>query len=98
MTDNDLYVAKATETIGLRGTAASAPGAVKWVAPFPVPAGTALSSEQLDAMASVSGRFVYSPAAGAKVAKGTIKLTMIFTPTDASKFKTTTATVDLVVQ
>jgi sugar lactone lactonase YvrE len=98
MTNNNLNVVKATETISLSGTATTAAVAVRWTTPAPVLSGTVLTSTQLNATASVPGTFVYSPAAGTKLAKGTAKLTTTFTPSDASKYKVTTATVGLVVQ
>jgi sugar lactone lactonase YvrE len=98
LTDNNLNVAKATQTIALSGRATAAVVAVSWPAPVPIAAGTPLSSRQLDATASVPGKFVYSPAAGSKPAKGTVKLTTTFTPADTTRYKTATAAVNLVVK
>lgn len=98
LTDNNLNVAKATQTIALSGTATAAAVKVDWAAPEPIAAGTALSAKQLDASASVPGKFTYSPAAGTKPAKGTVKLTATFSPNNTAEYKTTTATVDLVVE
>jgi sugar lactone lactonase YvrE len=98
MTDNNLNVAKAKQTISLSGTATAASVAVKWTTPAAIKAGTPLSAVQLDATASVPGKFTYSPVAGTKPSRGTVKLTTTFTPTDTSKYKTATASVDLVVK
>ena len=59
--------------------------------------GTALSSVQLDATASVPGTFVYSPAAGAIPPVGNDTLSVTFTPTDSTAYTHATATVTLVV-
>jgi len=97
-TDNNLDVATSEQTYSLKGTATAAPVTVKWQPPAAIPAGTALTAKQLDAEASVAGKFVYSPAAGTKLAKGTHMLKTAFTPEDTSKYKKTTAKVDLVVK
>jgi len=62
-TDNNLDVATSEQTYSLKGTATAAPVTVKWQPPAAIPAGTALTAKQLDAEASVAGKFVYSPAA-----------------------------------
>jgi len=98
LTDDNLNVANAKQTITLSGTATAEAVKVTWPAPAPIAAGTALTAKQLDATASVPGKFTYSPAAGAKPARGTVKLTATFTPTDAAKYKPTAASVNLVVQ
>jgi len=71
--------------------------AITWPKPAAVSYGTALSSTQLNATASVSGAFVYNPAAGTVPAAGNDTLSVTFTPTDATDFTTATATVTLVV-
>jgi len=68
-----------------------------WANPAPITYGTALSSAQLDATASVSGTFVYTPAAGSVPAAGTDTLSVTFTPTDTANYTTQTASVTLVV-
>jgi hypothetical protein len=88
------YQGSATGTL----VVAKAAPAITWATPAPITAGTALSSKQLNASASVAGKFVYIPAAGSKPAKGTIKLTTTFTPTDTADYKTATATVELAVK
>ncbi len=70
---------------------------VTWTTPAPITYGTALSSTQLDATASVPGTFVYSPAAGAIPAGGSDTLKVTFTPTDSTDYTTATASVTLQV-
>ena len=47
---------------------------------------------QLDATASVPGTFAYSPAAGTVLRAGSQTLSVTFTPTDSTDYKTVTAT------
>ncbi len=70
---------------------------VTWAAPSAITSGTALSSAQLDATASVPGTLVYSPAAGTVPGVGTQTLTASFTPTDTTDYTTATASVLLTV-
>jgi hypothetical protein len=68
-----------------------------WPAPAPIVQGTALSGTQLNATSSAAGTFAYSPAAGAVLRTGTQTLSVTFTPTDRTRFRTATASVTLVV-
>jgi len=52
---------------------------VTWPTPAPIGYGTALSTIQLDATASVPGTFAYSPASGTIPATGTDTLSVTFT-------------------
>src|ERR1035438_2363937 len=52
-------------------TVTKATPAITWSAPAPVPYGDALSAAQLNATASVPGKFVYTPAAGEVLPAGT---------------------------
>jgi hypothetical protein len=65
--------------------------------PSPITYGTALSATQLDATASVSGNFAYTPAAGTVPLAGTQTLSVTFTPTDSMNYTSVTATVPLTV-
>jgi len=65
---------------------------IAWPAPAAVGWGTALSAAQLNAKSSVAGSFSYSPAAGAKPEVGQQTLTVTFTPQDASRYASATAT------
>ena len=68
-----------------------------WPTPTPITQGAPLSSTQLNATASVTGTYVYSPAAGAVLAAGTHTLTVTFTPADTTRYTTASAQVTLVV-
>ena len=76
---------------------AQATPAITWATPAPMRAGTALTAAQLDATASVSGSFKYSPAAGTVLAAGTQQLTTVFSPTDTTDYASATAHTSLVV-
>jgi hypothetical protein len=69
-----------------------------WSNPASIISGTALSSTQLNAKASIPGTFVYTPAAGAVMSTvGTAYLSVAFTPTDNVHFTKAFKTVSLVV-
>lgn len=70
---------------------------ITWATPAAITYGTALSSTQLNATASVPGTFTYSPAAGTVLAVGQQTLTANFTPTDTTDYNTATASVTLTV-
>ncbi len=76
--DTTIVVAQATPTI-------------TWPAPASIVYGTALTGAQLDATASVAGTFAYSPAAGTVLGAGSQTLSVTFTPTDTTDYKTATA-------
>src|SRR5258708_36641937 len=68
---------------------------IAWAAPASIVYGTALSTTQLNATASVPGTMVYTPAAGRIPAAGTDTLSVTFTPTDTTNYSTVTKTVPL---
>ena len=70
---------------------------ITWPVPPAITYGTALSSTQLDASASVQGSFSYSPAAVRVVGAGRQMLSVTFTPTDTADYTTATASVTLTV-
>ena len=70
---------------------------VAWTNPAPITYGTALSSVQLNATASVPGSFAYSPTNGAVLNTGTNTLSVIFTPADTTDYTSVTGSVSLVV-
>ncbi|MGA2964358.1 MAG: hypothetical protein ABSD96_22075, partial [Candidatus Korobacteraceae bacterium] len=70
---------------------------ITWANPAAMPAGTDLSPAQLDATANVPGTFVYSPPSGTVLSAGTQTLSVTFTPTDSTDYKTATAHVSLTV-
>jgi len=62
---------------------------ISWTAPAAITFGSALSSSQLDATASVPGTFVYSPPAGTVLQAGAGQtLSVVFTPTDTTDYAT----------
>src|SRR6202034_2740628 len=70
---------------------------ITWSNPAGIVYGTALSSTQLNATASVPGSFAYTPAAGSIPNAGTDTLSLTFTPTDTTNYSTVTKTVQIVV-
>ena len=74
------------------------PTTITWPNPKPISYGTQLSSDQLNAAASVPGTFVYSPAAGCVLAPGSYSLTVSFTPEDTEWFEEAQAQVTLIVE
>lgn len=59
---------------------------VSWGNPSAITYGTALSSTQLNATASVAGTFTYTPSSGTFPNAGTNILSVNFTPTDATNY------------
>ncbi len=78
-------------------TSIAATPSITWPAPAAITYGTALSSTQLDATASVPGTFVYLPAAGTVLGAGPQTLSVAFTPIDTTDYASATATVALTV-
>jgi len=71
---------------------------VSWPAPQPVTYGTPLGASQLNAILSVPGTCVYSPAAGTVLGAGTRTLTATCTPDDTKSYASPApATVSLTV-
>ncbi len=64
---------------------------ITWAAPAPLSYGTSLNADQLNACASIPGRFTYSPAQGTILATGRHKISVTFTPTDTAKYATVDA-------
>ena len=84
--DTDEYNS-ATASVELTVTAAKKTPDVSWETPAEVPAGSVLSATQLDATASVPGRFTYSPAAGTLLTQaGDVRLSVAFTPTNTAAY------------
>jgi hypothetical protein len=69
---------------------------ITWPAPAAISHGVALSAAELNATASVPGIFVYAPAAGEILPRGTHTLSVTFTPADVN-FPEVQATVELTV-
>jgi hypothetical protein len=93
------YSMTATATGSFSGTSGltawsigKATPAVTWPAPAPIAYGTALSSAQLSATASVPGSLVYTPGAGAILGPGPRQaLSVTFMPADATDYNSVTA-------
>jgi hypothetical protein len=70
---------------------------ITWTNPAPMIYGTALSSNQLDAIPSVAGSLAYTPTNGTVLDTGTNALFVVFTPTDPVDYSSLTDSVNLVV-
>jgi hypothetical protein len=70
---------------------------ITWSNPADIMLGTALTTAQLNATASVPGSFEYSPKAGVLLSAGTQPLSVTFKPADATNYTTVTKTVTIVV-
>lgn len=70
---------------------------VNWNTPAAITFGTALTSAQLNATATIPGTFAYSPASGTILSAGSRSLSVTFTPTDTASYSTVTASVTLTV-
>jgi hypothetical protein len=83
----------------LNGTLTVLPAtpSVTWTNPAAITYGTALSSVQLNAAASVPGSFAYTPANGAVLDAGANTLSVIFTPADTVDYSSAIGSVGLVV-
>jgi len=93
-----------TDSTDYAGTTATVPLTVNkavpvitWAAPASITYGTALSATQLNARCSVTGTFVYSPAAGTVLAVGVQTLHVTLTPNNTTNYTTATATQTLTV-
>ena len=70
---------------------------IQWPTPAPIVYGTPLSSKQLNAVATVEGKFTYDPAAGVLLVPGQHKLSATFHPDDSQDYTDGIATVTLTV-
>ena len=85
----DYTTATATATIDVDQATPS----ITWANPADITYGTALSTDQLDATASVPGMFTYTPALGAVLHAGNDQtLSVSFTPSDTSDYNSSSAT------
>jgi hypothetical protein len=78
-------------------TVTQAPTNLTWADPASITYGTALSSTQLDATASVPGTFTYTPAPDTVLAAGTHTLSVTFTPNDAVDYQASSGDVTITV-
>ena len=70
---------------------------ITWSTPAAITYGTALSTTQLDATASVAGTFVYTPAAGTIPLAGSQTLSVTFMPSDTTDYNSASDSVTLTV-
>lgn len=79
-------------------TVLKATPSITWAAPAAIASGTPLGSAQLNAVASVPGQFVYTPAAGTVLPDGSGQvLAVSFTPTDSANYNGGSANVPITV-
>jgi serine/threonine protein phosphatase PrpC len=78
-------------------TVSRATPSLHWPTPGQMLPGVALGAAQLNASASVSGTFEYSPAVGELLADGTHTLSVTFVPEDKANYTTAQATVSVTV-
>lgn len=71
--------------------------AIAWPTPAPIAYGTRLSQTQLQATASVPGKFTYTPGEGAMLAAGIHTPRVTFTPEDSTRFVPAQSAVKLTV-
>jgi len=69
---------------------------ITWPSPAPITYGTALGA-QLNAIANITGTYVFSPAAGTVLDAGTQTLSVTFTPDDTDHYAPRTVTTTIVV-
>jgi hypothetical protein len=86
-----------TVTVSVALQVIQATSTINWTSPAAIPYGTALSGTQLDATASVPGKFVYLPSAAKVLTAGTQTLSVTFTPTDHVDYSSATDSVTLEV-
>jgi Flp pilus assembly CpaE family ATPase len=91
--DTQFSVAEATVSL----TVNKATPTISWPTPEPVGHGAVLSASQLNATASVPGRFTYHPSAGEVLTAGSHIISVTFTPTAASDYTGAQASVELTV-
>ena len=70
---------------------------ISWPTPIEMACGAALDNAQLNASASIPGRFEYSPAHGEVLSPGKHTLSVTFTPADSESYTVAHATVSLTV-
>src|SRR5205823_15045166 len=77
-------------------TVSQATPSITWNNPADIAYGTALGSTQLNATASASGTFAYTPTAGTVLGVGSSQpLTVTFTPTDTTDYTTAAKSVTI---
>ena len=94
---DNLNYTQAQATVSLTVAAIVNPE-ITWRNPAPVSYGTALGEEQLCAISSAPGSFLYIPAAGNVLPPGEHRLSVTFTPDDRDKYAEIQTAVTLIVQ
>jgi hypothetical protein len=79
------------------GTISPVAPVLSWTAPEAIVAGTPLGAAQLSAVASVTGTFAFTPAAGTVLSEGTHTLTAAFMPADSQNYTAAQVTTVIVV-
>jgi MinD-like ATPase involved in chromosome partitioning or flagellar assembly/CheY-like chemotaxis protein len=82
---------------GVSIVVAKAAPAISWPTPEKIVYGTALGGAQLNASASIPGKFDYAPAPGEMLPPGMHTLSVTFTPADTANYNPSHATVSLSV-
>ncbi|MGA3373334.1 MAG: hypothetical protein ABSC48_16385 [Terracidiphilus sp.] len=70
---------------------------IAWSTPAPIAYGSALGATQLNAMASVPGKFAYNPSTGDLLPAGEHTLSVTFSPADTAGYTEAEATVQITV-
>jgi sugar lactone lactonase YvrE len=86
--------ATATKTVSLKVNQATP--VIAWT-PASIELGYPLGAAQLDATASISGTFAYTPPSGTVITTSTQTLSVLFTPTDTTDYTSTKMSVSLTV-
>ena len=95
--DGIQFMSVGNGTYTLTNTPSLATPSITWSNPSAITYGTALSSTQLNATASVPGTFAYNPASGTVLSAGSQTLQVTFTPIDSANYTTATSSVSLTV-
>ena len=85
------------EAYGATTVVTPTPQTITWANPAAITYGTPLSATQLNALSSVPGSFVYTPAAGLLLPTGSQSLKTTFTPTDLITYTVVTASATITV-
>ncbi len=89
------FLTSASSAIGI--TVGKATPVITWANPAPISYETLLSSDQLNATASVPGTFSYNPSALTLLTAGSHTLSVTFTPTNTTTYTNASSSVTLVV-
>ena len=82
-------------TVSTPLTVTQAVPVISWASPAAIGQGVALSAAQLNATANVAGTFAYTPAAGTVLPVGSTTLQVVFTPQDATDYRTVAGSASL---